>query len=125
MQNRTLSIVALCGCLAFAHPAHVSAQAPAEIPELDDLDEQQQRELASLIDLAEANSERGELDKAITYFEEAYALFPHPQLLYRLAELHERKESYAEAADLYQRFATAMPDASEAPSAVAGPGATR
>lgn len=117
MLNRTLPIIALCGCLVLAQPAPVFAQAPTEIPALDDLDEEQQRELASLIDLAEVTSKRGEFDKAITYFEEAYALFPHPQLLYRMAELHERKENYAEAADLYQRFADAMPDASEAPSA--------
>jgi len=88
-----------------------------KIPTIDQLDEQQQRELASLIDLAEANAERGEHDKALIYFQDAYELFPHPQLLYKIAVSQEKVNKTEIAIENYRKFAEQMPDAAEAPNA--------
>lgn len=105
-------------CLSTALSLLLSTPAAhAEPPSVEELSEAQQRELASLIDLAEANVKRDENEKALVYFEEAYALFPHPQLLYRTAELHALLEQNEAAIADYKTFLKEMPDAPEAPAA--------
>lgn len=111
---------------AFAQeePSPTTDEAPAsegaeedELPRIDALTEPQQRELANLIELGETTSARGELEKSLSYFQDAYRLFPHPQLLYRIGSLQDQLERYQEAADNLATFASMMPDAPEASSA--------
>ena len=110
---KTLLHLALCASLIVG----VAPAALAAPPDYASLPEEKQRELASLIDLAEANAERGEHEKALGFFEDAYELFPHPQLLYRQALLHEELDQLELAATKYEQFSQELPEAPEAPSA--------
>jgi|AP45_3_1055517.scaffolds.fasta_scaffold06830_2 tetratricopeptide (TPR) repeat protein len=113
---RRLLLLFVCCFLCFASAPFAFAQG-GEVPSIEQLDEQQQRELASLIDLAEANAERDDHEKALGYFEDAYALFPHPQLLYKIAISQEKIGKTDIAIQNYREFAKRMPDAAEAPNA--------
>ena len=97
--------------LASATPAF------AQVPSLDDLDEDQQRQLANLYDLAESNAEGGEWRKSLGYFRDAYEMFPHPRLLYQIARCHDKLGEEAAALTAYRRFVADLPDATEVPEA--------
>ncbi len=116
LQIPVLAAVALVA-MADESVAQKRGEDTIPIPSLDALDSEAQRELASLIDLAEANAKRNENEKAIDFFQQAFELFPHPQLLYRMAVVQERAGKLAAAADNYETFSRSMPDAAEAPSA--------
>ncbi len=60
--------------------------------------------------LAEINLRRGDVAKAIEYFESAAAVVPHPGALVRLGLLYEGEGDRPGAEKAYQRFVDAYPD---------------
>ncbi|MEM1347619.1 MAG: PEGA domain-containing protein, partial [Myxococcota bacterium] len=117
---RTLRFFVAMSCAAsfLCHPVCALAQDPSlaspSLPKVEDLSEDEQRELSSLIDLAEANDKRGKFTKALGFFEEAYAILPHPKLLYRIARCQDQLGRQGKAIRAYEAFVLAMPDADEA-----------
>ncbi len=107
------ALVAATLTLAPAAPAF----AQGAVPSLDDLSEDQQRQLANLYDLAESNAEGGNWRKALGYFRDAYELFPHPRLLYQIARCHDKLGEEAAALKAYTRFVIDLPNAIEVPEA--------
>ena len=114
MKRAWIHIIA-CACVALAPAAPAFAQ--SDVPSLDDLSEDQQRQLANLYDLAESNAEGGEWRKALGYFQDAYEMFPHPRLLYQIARSHDKLGEEAAALNAYKRFVADLPDATEVPEA--------
>lgn len=56
--------------------------------------------------------DQGQYDEAIHEFEEAYRLKPHPNVLYNIAQAHERLLEYAESVKWFERYLKeAPPDA--------------
>lgn len=66
-----------------------------------------------LIDEGTQAYDQGEFQVALEHFEETYRLFPHPDVLYRLALCHERLGNDDEAIQHYRLFLSAVPDAKE------------
>ena len=62
--------------------------------------------LSSANDKFNAEDYRG----AVQAYEEAYALYPDPSLLYRLGLSSEKTEQYYAAVDYYEQFIDAVPD---------------
>jgi hypothetical protein len=114
-MNRVWPHALAAAALALAPAAPAFAQ--AAVPSLDDLSEDQQRQLANLYDLAESNAEGGEWRKALGYFQDAYEMFPHPRLLYQIARCHDKLGEEAAALNAYRRFVADLPDATEVPEA--------
>lgn len=108
--------VVLSMTLALSPLSPVLAQ-EAPLPKLDALTEAQQSDLASLIELAENSVKRGDHQKALGYYADAYKLFPHPQLNHKLAECYERLGQRRDAIENYKRFIALMPAAPEVPLA--------
>src|SRR6185312_12206374 len=56
--------------------------------------------------------DQGQYDEAIREFEAAYRLKPHPNVLYNIAQAHERLLEYAESVKWFERYLKeAPPDA--------------
>jgi hypothetical protein len=53
--------------------------------------------------------DRGEYDLAISEFEQAYQLKPHPNVLYNIAQAHERLLEYAESVKWFERYLAEAP----------------
>jgi hypothetical protein len=115
-MQRSLTAI-LCLLLSLATAAPLLAQDAPTIPSVDALTPDQQRELANLIELAEARFAEGDFGRALQYLQDAYRMFPHPSLLYQLGLCHERLGKLDEARDHYTRFLAALPNAPEAPEA--------
>jgi tetratricopeptide (TPR) repeat protein len=58
--------------------------------------------------------ETGHYDEALVEFETAQKLKPLPELDYNIARTDERREAWGEAADAYERYLAAKPDAQDA-----------
>ena len=59
---------------------------------------------------AAAYYENGVWGDAITEYEAAYALVPHPQLLYDIAQCYRQKGDKAKAVEVYRRFLVLQPE---------------
>ncbi len=101
---RRFTIILTCFFLAFA-PTAVVAQS--------ELDEQQEAHLLQLIKEGKGLYDQGEFSAARTKFAEAYEIYPHPDLVYRIALCHERLGEDAQAVEYYRRFLEEAPDAEE------------
>src|SRR5581483_7130851 len=56
--------------------------------------------------------DQGRYDESITEYEAAYRLKPHPNVLYNIAQAHERLLEYGESVKWFERYlAEAPPDA--------------
>lgn len=66
-----------------------------------------------LIDEGNEAYDQGDFQLALEHFEETYRLFPHPDVLYRLALCHERLGNDSDAIQHYRLFLSAVPDARE------------
>lgn len=91
----------------------LSAYAQSAPPSHQDLSPTEQQKLLQLIDAGQDAFDAGEFDTALASFQEAYALFEHPDLQYRIARCYEYLGDFLEAIDAYQRFLDATPDADE------------
>ncbi len=63
--------------------------------------------------LADQAEKRQDWEAAILEYKQAYALKPHPSVLYNIARDYERLEEWAEAAEYYQRYLDDSKDASD------------
>lgn len=97
-----------CGalCALLCAPATVSAQ-PA--PRLQDLSPAQQDQLLKDLETARAHYEAGRFTLAMELFEDVYTLFPHPDVLFRIAECQQKMGRPAAAAASYRAFLEQSP----------------
>ncbi len=117
-RGACVHVVMFAALLALAPSVAYAEDEPAQaLPKVEALSREDQRKLASLLELAEAAEQREEFDRALTYYEDAYELFPHPQLLYSIASCQAGLGQRAEAIDTFEMFLKAMPSAPLASSA--------
>lgn len=100
-------------CVFAAVALATTPDAAAQGTPLAELTESQERELIGLIDAGRGAYDRGEFDRALRYFRDAYDLLAHPDILYRIALCHERLGEDEEAVRYYRQFLAEMPDAPE------------
>jgi tetratricopeptide (TPR) repeat protein len=99
-------IPALILSSAIAAASTLSWQSPARA----------QDESSLALEIFEAGSayyKQGSYDKALEQFEEAYRLDPLPELLYNIAQCHERLQQLPAAIDAYQRYLEQDPGAED------------
>ena len=105
----TLILVVSCSPLFFTGEAH-AGDAEALF---DRLTEEEKIFIIDQIDEAHAAYTRGDFLDALSGYEEIYALFPHPSILYRLALSHERLGNDREAVEHYRRFLETSPESED------------
>lgn len=117
--RQILTIFAITATTCVAVPTASFAQeadgdvAEDAIPSFDDLDESQQRDIGSLIELGESSVGKGEHEKAISYYEDAFKIFPHPRLNHTLGTLYDKIGEHEKSIENYERFVALMPDEPE------------
>ncbi len=79
----------------------------------EQLTPEQEEEVLHLLELAEEAYDDGQFRTALARFNEAYALFPHPDLLFRIGRCYEQLENYELAIQHYRHFLEEVPDARE------------
>ena len=111
--------IALLSCVLFlCIPALSSAQeAVPALPPLKDLPKETQQELLNLVELGEARYKAKDFAKSLEYFQDAYALYPHPRLLFRIASAHDGLDQKESAFEYYERFLHTQQDSADAPTA--------
>jgi hypothetical protein len=72
-----------------------------------------QRQAAEHFALAESAEKRGDWKTAIDEYSRAYALAPHPSVLYNIARSHEHLEDWAQAAEYFRRYLAEDPAAAD------------
>lgn len=77
------------------------------------LSAEEEQEVMSLLDEAEDYYDQGRFRAALARFNEAYALFPHPDLLYRIGRCYEQVGNDELAIEHYRQFLEEVPDARE------------
>src|SRR5690554_5772885 len=114
MNYLTPKSCALCAliCLLSVGVA-APAFAQSSVPSHQDLSAAEQQVLVEQIDAGQAAFDAGDFDTALANFQKAYALFPHPDLKYRIARCHEYLGELPEAIAAYQFFLDATPQAEE------------
>lgn len=98
--------------LALVGPAVAGA---AEDPDalFERLSDEEKLQVIDLIDQGRATYDRGAFEQSLEHFQEAHTLFPHPDILYRIALCHERLGNDEMALQHYRQFLEAVPDAEE------------
>jgi tetratricopeptide (TPR) repeat protein len=116
-STRILRFCSVVGLLILASPTRVFAEPPEtpprEIPSHDELSREQRRELLSLIEAGQKAYDAGNFQTALEAFEQAFAIFAHPDLTYRIATCHERLGNARAAIDAYSEFLRRVPEAKE------------
>lgn len=107
-----IAFVALGPAHAFAQSNSPSGESASEQPELT---KAQQKRVLELIDTGKAAYNEGRFDNALESFQAAHELYPHPDIVYRMALCHERLGEDEQAVRYYKRFLTQVPDAPERP----------
>ena len=79
------------------------------------LSEQQEQQLVGLIEAGKQAYDRGEFDQSLARFREAYDIYQHPDIIYRIALCHERLGEDQQAVQFYRQFLTLAPQAPERP----------
>jgi hypothetical protein len=92
----TAVVVALAFALAPARPARADKTS---------------EEAAEHFNLAESAEKRGDWETAVLEYKRAYALKPHPSVLYNIAVDYERLGDFDAAADYFQKYLDGTPDA--------------
>lgn len=80
-------------------------------PKIEDLTDAQQEALVQQLDRGRILYEEGLFDRALKAFEEAYDIFAHPDVLYRIAECQEKLGRAQEALKNYKEVLRLSPDA--------------
>lgn len=100
-------LVTFLSCFAIAlTPICVTAQQP-------ELSSQQEQHLLRLIEEGKTLYDEGEFADARERFSEAYEIYPHPDIIYRIALCHERLGEDQQAVEYYRRFLAQAPNAPE------------
>ncbi len=106
-QKLVCTLVALLltlGSTGVAFGQDASSQGYAKLPAST------KKELASLMKAGAAAYDRGDFNKSLRYFKDAYDLYPHPNLLYRIALAHEKLGEDEAALRYYRKFIEEKPD---------------
>jgi hypothetical protein len=102
--NARLGLV-ICLLLGVAHAEPSPSPASGLMPS-------SAREARAHYEAGQHAYDRGDYELAISEFEQAYQLKPHPNVLYNIAQAHERLLEYAESVSWFERYLTeAPPDA--------------
>jgi len=99
---RTLLISCLGVSIAAAQPAPPPAKAKAA---------------KQYVDAGLAAQNTGDYDTAITFYEKAYELVPHPVLLFNMAQAHRLAKRDERALELYKKYLAADPKGAQAKTA--------
>ena len=112
MPRHLFASIIACSIALATLTSSASAQSS---PNIEDLSESDSQALLQHLDDGRTNYEAGKFVEALAAFQSAYALFPHPDVLYRVAECQEKLAQDAEAAASYRKFLEQVPDAKERP----------
>lgn len=114
MNNSLLKLYSLrfFVCLASLLVAF-SAAAQSAPPSHKDLSPSEQQQLVGLLDAGQSAFDAGDFDKALVSFRDAYAIFGHPDITYKIARCYEYLGELPEAITTYQQFLTDAPNAEE------------
>jgi tetratricopeptide (TPR) repeat protein len=93
-------------------PAQPAGGAPAPAA-----DAQKKDAAKKLVDQAIAAQGEGDYDKAIDLYRQAFALVPHPILMFNVGQAHRLAGRPAQAAQFYERYLTLDPSGKEAAAA--------
>jgi hypothetical protein len=103
MMHRTLktahSLCAACATIAAIAPSPAAAATTDEI-----------RARLQVIEDANAAYARGEDARALRLYLDAYRTLPSPELLYRIAQVHERRGNLMRAAESYAYYLELVPE---------------
>lgn len=111
---RPLSRSLLAGLLTAATLVAPPALAQ-RAPDPSSLSESQRAQLGKLFGEARSAFEARADDRAVALLEEAYVILPDPNILFRIAEAHDRAGDYAAAHQVYERYLKAAPGAKDRP----------
>lgn len=101
-------------CLFTLVTLFLATPALAKLPEIGDLSEAEQTRLVESLDQGRKLYEQGRFKDALGAFQSAYKVFPHPDVLYRIAECQEKLGDDADAIASYELFLKQVPKAKEA-----------
>lgn len=104
--------VLVLGLYAFA-PAALAQGASTAEQNFEALPESQRKQFVAFIEGGLEAYERGEFERALRFFTDAYDIFGHPDILYRIALTHERLGQDGPALRFYRQFLEEVPDAEE------------
>lgn len=93
-----LAVLVAAGTIAAAPPRAHARDAKGE-------------QAAEHFSLAEAAEKRADWEAAILEYKQAYALKPHPDVLFMIAHNYERLEDWGNAAEFYQQYLDGTPNA--------------
>lgn len=113
LMPRHLFATIITTTLALGVPPITASAQP--LPDIEALSEDDSQALLQHLDEGRTNYEAGKFVEALAAFQSAYTLFPHPDVLYRVAECQEKLARDADAAASYRRFLEQVPDAKERP----------
>jgi tetratricopeptide (TPR) repeat protein len=116
MTKTSLMAIATCAAMATTPLLMITpawAQGGEELPKIEELSDAQQELLGKKLEAGRKHYEEGQFAKALDSFEQAYRLFPHPNVLYRVAECQEKLGRNQEAAVNYRKFLDQTPNASD------------
>jgi len=85
----------------------------AHAQDVAELTEAERSELGRLFNEAREAYDSQNYEASIQKLMAAYEIFPEPNILYRIGEMHETLENRAMAAEYYERYLVANPDDSE------------
>jgi len=106
MRSSRRSSIAALALIAVAAPAvaQPSSAPGATAP----LDAHKRSQAKSLVDAGLAAHDRGEYDKAIALYEQAFALVPHPALYFNMAQSHRLAGRIEPAIAMYRKYLLAV-----------------
>jgi iron complex outermembrane receptor protein len=106
---RTLLLGAIAMTLTPVRALAQPAPAPAPAPAVD-----KTKTAKQYVDAGLAAQKSGDYDTALIFYSKAYALVPHPVLLFDMAQAHRLAGHIEQALALYAKYLAAVPNGSEA-----------
>src|SRR5690349_5773821 len=103
-----VGMVVLAQLSAVGHAQSPPVSSPAPVSP------QVQAQAKAFVDHGIAAQDAGQYDVAIRYYEEAYRLVPHPDLIFNIAQAQRLAGRFDEALATYRRYLDAAPKGSRA-----------
>src|SRR5689334_24726391 len=104
----------IAAALMFCSPAIVTAQPAVDASAASDVDK---RAAKKLVDEGIAAQRAKDYDKAIELYQKAFALVPHPILLFDIGQAHRLAGRLEQAVPFYERYLALDPGGAEAAAA--------
>lgn len=104
----------VAAALMFRSPVIVTAQPASDAPAASDVDK---RAAKKLVDEGIAAQRAKDYDKAIELYQKAFALVPHPILLFDIGQAHRLAGHLEQAVPFYERYLALDPGGAEAAAA--------